>query len=178
MRIVFGFAAFVGGSLLLVTPAFSHVTLAVKQAPVGSDYKAVFRVPHGCKGSATIKLSVEMPNGFVAVKPQPKPGWQIEIVKGPYGKPYHLYRSELTEGVKSITWAGGKLPDDYYDEFVLVGHLDAGLQPGSRIYFPTVQTCEHGVERWVEIPDGSQSSEQRRFPAPFLKLLAPVESGD
>lgn len=178
MRIVLGFAAFVGGALLLVTPAFSHVTLAVKEAPVGAEYKAVFRVPHGCKGSATIKLSITMPNGIVAVKPQPKPGWQIEIVKGPYDKPYHLYRSEVTEGVKSITWSGGKLPDAYYDEFVLVGHLDGGLQPGSRLYFPTVQTCEQGVDRWVEIPDGTQSSAQRRFPAPFLKLLPAAGSGD
>jgi periplasmic copper chaperone A len=178
MRILFSIAAFAGGTLILITPALSHVTLAVKEAPVGADYKAVFRVPHGCKGSATVKLNVEMPNGIVAVKPQPKPGWQIQIVKGPYDKPYRLYHSEVTEGVKSVTWAGGKLPDDYYDEFVLVGHLDGGLQPGSRLYFPTVQTCEQGVERWVEIPDGSHSSDQRRFPAPFLKLLPAVENRD
>ncbi|MGB7177971.1 MAG: YcnI family protein, partial [Xanthobacteraceae bacterium] len=96
----------VGGALLTITPAFAHVTLAVKESPIGADYKAVFRVPHGCKGSATVKLSVDVPDGFLAVKPQPKPGWQIEIVKGPYDKPYHLHRSEVTEGVKSITWSG------------------------------------------------------------------------
>jgi Domain of unkown function (DUF1775) len=30
---------------------------------VGSGYKAVFRVPHGCKGSATVKLSIQIPPG-------------------------------------------------------------------------------------------------------------------
>ncbi len=178
MRIWLGFAAVIGGSLLVITPAFPHVTLAVKEAPVGADYKAVFRVPHGCKGSATIKLSVKMPEGIVAVKPQPKPGWQIETVKEPYDKPYHLYHSEVTQGVESVTWFGGRLPDDYYDEFALIGHLDGGLEPGSRLYFPAVQTCEQGVERWVEIPDTSQSPEQLRFPAPFLKLLPAVENDD
>lgn len=103
MRMLLAFAATTGGALLLVTAASSHVTLAVKDAPVGTDYKAVFRVPHGCKGSATIKLSVEMPAGMVGVKPQPKPGWQIEIVKGAYDKPYYLYHSEVKGGVKSVT---------------------------------------------------------------------------
>ena len=178
MRILSGFAAIAAGSLLFVTPAFSHVTLAVKEAPVGANYKAVFRVPHGCKGSATIKLTIEMPAGFLAVKPQPKPGWQIEIVKGPYGKPYHHYRSEVTEGVKSVTWSGGNLPDEYYDEFVLVGFLAKGLQSGSRLYFPTVQTCEQGVDRWIEIPADGKSSDEYRSPAPSLKLLPPVENSD
>jgi periplasmic copper chaperone A len=178
MRVLLSVAAIVGGALLGVTPAFAHVTLAVKQAPVGADYKAVFRVPHGCKGSATIKLSVQMPDGIVAVKPEPKPGWQIEIAKGPYAKPYHLYHALVNEGVKSVTWYGGKLPDDYYDEFVLVGHLDGGLQPGSRLYFPAVQTCEQGVESWVEIPDDSHSSARPQFPAPFLQLLPATGGGD
>ncbi len=34
-------------------PASAHVLLEGKQAAVGAGYKAVFVVPHGCKGSAT-----------------------------------------------------------------------------------------------------------------------------
>lgn len=177
MRVTFGFVAFIGGAFLTITPAFSHITLAVKEAPIGADYKAVFRVPHGCKGSATVKLSVDVPDGLLAVKPQPKSGWQIEIVKGPYDKPYHLYRSEVTEGVKSITWSGN-LPDDYYDEFVLIGYLDKGLEPGSQLYFPTVQTCEQGVDRWTDIPGDGKSSDEHRSPAPSLKLLPPTENAN
>jgi uncharacterized protein YcnI len=115
-----------------------------------------------------VKLNVEIPDGMVGVKPQPKPGWQIEIARGPYGKPYHHYRSEVTEGVKSVTWFGGNLPDDYYDEFVLIGYLDKGLQPGSWLYFPVVQSCEQRVERWVEMPTAGASSHDYRSPAPSL----------
>lgn len=175
---IFGLVAVTVGLLLLPATSFAHVTFAVKEAPVGTDYKATFRVPHGCKGSATVKLSVEIPDGMVAVKPQPKPGWQIEIGKGPYGKPYHHYRSEVSEGVKSVTWSGGDLPDEYYDEFVLMGYLDKGLQPGSRLYFPTVQTCERGVDRWTGIPTDGKPSDEDRSPAPSLKLLPPVENSD
>lgn len=174
MRLSFT-GVFIGISLLS-TPSFAHVTLAVTEAPVGTEYKAIFRVPHGCKGSATIKLSVEIPNGVIGVKPQPKAGWQIEIVKGPYDKPYHQFRSEVTEGVKSVTWSGGSLPDAYYDEFVFIGHLDKGLQANSKLYFPTVQTCERGVDSWVEIPSDGKPVSDYRSPAPSLKLLPAVES--
>lgn len=48
MRIMLSLAVVTGGAFLTIAPAFGHVTLAVKEAPVGADYKAGFRVPHGC----------------------------------------------------------------------------------------------------------------------------------
>ena len=62
--------------------AFAHITLQDKQAPVGSSYKAVLRVPHGCSGSATVALRVRIPSGFIDVKPMPKPGWKLDVVRG------------------------------------------------------------------------------------------------
>jgi periplasmic copper chaperone A len=118
-----------------------------------------------------VKLSIQIPPGVIAVKPQPKPGWQIEINKGPYEQPYDYYGSKLTEGVKSITWSGGNLPDDYYDEFVFNSYLDKGLKTESKLYFPAVQTCEQGVERWIEIPAPGKASDDYETPAPGLTLL-------
>ena len=40
-------------AVLLGSPAGAHITLEGKQAAVGSYYKAVFAVQHGCAGSAT-----------------------------------------------------------------------------------------------------------------------------
>ena len=42
---------------LAATAAEAHVTLETGDAPVGSTYKAVLRVPHGCEGKATVKRS-------------------------------------------------------------------------------------------------------------------------
>ena len=39
--------------LVVAGPAMAHVTLENQSAPVGATYKAVLRVPHGCKGAAT-----------------------------------------------------------------------------------------------------------------------------
>ena len=69
-------------ALLAAAPAVAHVTLEGKQAPVGSYYKAVFAVPHGCAGSATTKIRVQIPEGVIGVKPMPKPGCALDTVTG------------------------------------------------------------------------------------------------
>ena len=151
-----------------VLSASAHVTLEHGQAQVGTPYKAVLRVPHGCDGSATTAIRVRIPEGVIDVKPMPKPGWTLNLVKGKYAKTYTLYRAQVSEGVTEIDWSGGKLPDDYYDEFVFQSFLVSSLEPGQTLYFPVVQECEKGVHRWIEIPtQGSDYPE----PAPGLKLL-------
>ena len=54
---------------LAASPAAAHVYLEGKQATVGASYKAVFAVPHGCSGSPTVKIRVQIPEGVIAVKP-------------------------------------------------------------------------------------------------------------
>lgn len=157
-------------AVLSVSPAIAHITLEQREAAIGGSYKAVFRVPHGCGTSATVKVRVRIPDGVVAVKPMPKPGWQIEAVKGAYGKSYAVYHSNVSEGVKEIAWSG-RLPEDYYDEFVLSVFLTDDLAAGTTLYFPVVQECESGVHRWIEIPQDGKSAADYKEPAPGLKLL-------
>lgn len=167
-------AAFTLAAALFTVPALSHVTLETKEAPVESRYKAVLRVPHGCKGSPTTKIRVRVPEGMVGVKPQPKAGWTLETIKGDYAKPYTLYGAQVSSGVKEIVWSGGPLLDEHYDEFVFVGYLSSGLTPGSTLYFPVVQECQQGVSRWIDQPAAAQqkpAGDHSDTPAPGLKLL-------
>ncbi|MFE0757488.1 YcnI family protein [Inquilinus sp. NPDC058860] len=152
-------------------PAFAHVTLETQEAPVGATYKAVLRVPHGCEGSPTVRIRVQIPEGVIAVKPMPKPGWTLETVKGKYAASYDYYGTPTSEGVKEVVWSGGRLPDEFYDEFVFRGYLTAGLTPGQHLYFPVVQDCEVGADRWIEIPAEGKDSDDYETPAPGLKLL-------
>ena len=39
-------------------------------------------MPHGCEGAATTRVRIHIPEGVIAVKPMPKPGWQLETVSG------------------------------------------------------------------------------------------------
>jgi uncharacterized protein YcnI len=158
--------------ILTTSPALAHVSLETKQATIGSSYKAVFKVPHGCAGSATTKIRVQIPEGVISVKPMPKPGWTLETVKGKYAAEYDYFGSKQSEGVKEVAWSGGKLADDNYDEFVIATYLTGGLKPDSTLYFPVVQECEQGVSRWIDIPkEGSEAGHGSKTPAPGVKLM-------
>ena len=157
------------GTFLAPSAALAHVTLEQQQGPVATSYKAVLRVSHGCGDSPTVRLTVEIPEGIIAVKPMVKPGWQIATSRGPYAKPYsYLHGAKLTQGVREVTWNGGKLPDALYDEFVLSVFIAGELAPGRMLYFPVVQQCEQGEHRWVEIPAAGKHSNE---PAPGLMLM-------
>ncbi len=112
----------------MASPASAHVLLEPKQATVGSSYKAVFAVPHGCAGSATTKIRVQIPEGVIAAKPMPKAGWTVEAISGKYAGEYDFHGSKLSEGVKEVVWSGGKLPDHQYDEFVVSTFLTDGTE--------------------------------------------------
>lgn len=152
--------------------AQAHVVLERGEASPGSSYKATLIVPHGCSGSATTRLTVTIPEGMIAVKPRPKPGWIIEMVSKPYGKTYDfMHGIKLSEGIREIIWSG-KLENDYFDEFAFSGFLAGSLKPGETLNFPVVQECERGVERWVEIPSAGQDHHSLKSPAPVLRLVA------
>ena len=167
-------AALAAAVLMTTWSAHAHVTLEGRQAAVGSFYKAVFAVPHGCAGSATAKIRVQIPDGVIAVKPMVKPGWNVEVVKGKYATSYDFHGSKISEGAREVVWSGGKLLDDNYDEFVISTYLAATLKPDTVLYFPTVQECEQGVSRWIDIPAEGQAehANDAKSPAPGVKLIA------
>lgn len=155
----------------LASPSLAHTTLEAQQAPVASTYKAVLRVGHGCEGAPTLKLRVRIPDGVISVKPMPKPGWEMETVKAPYGKAYDYYGTAMPEGVREIVWTG-ELLDEHYDEFVFRAYLTDSLKPDAMLYFPVVQECSGGkADRWIEIPAEGKSADDYQYPAPGLKLL-------
>jgi periplasmic copper chaperone A len=164
--------AFLLGAVADMSAAVAHPGLEVKEAKIGAGYKAVIKIPHGCEKSATTKLRVQIPQGMIAVKPMPKPGWTIETVRGPYARSYPFYHgAQLSEGVREIIWKGS-LPDDYFDEFVFVGFLADSLQADTTLYLPIYQDCEKGSHAWIEVPAAGQSAHQLASPAVGLKLLA------
>src|SRR3954454_10001 len=137
-----------GAACTLVSSAcFAHITLETREAPAGTTYKAVMRVPHGCDSSPTVAIRIKIPEGVVNVKPMPKPGWRIDMKKGKYAKTYEGSEgAKMTEGVVELSWADAKLRNDTTEYFVLRPSRPGHFLPGKPIYFPVVQECEKGVE--------------------------------
>lgn len=165
LPLALGFAAL--AVPVLAVPALAHVTLDQPEARIGSTYKAVLRVPHGCGDQATITLRVQIPEGFYNVKPMPKAGWVLETVSGPYATPYDNHGTTMTEGVQEIIWSGGELPNEFYDEFVFRGSFAKDLPAGSTFWFPTVQECADGEEAWLDISGDGKAE----MPAPGVRLI-------
>jgi periplasmic copper chaperone A len=164
-------AALFCGVIAAITPARAHVTLDTAQAPALGYVRIAARVPHGCEGAATVALRLQIPDGVTAVKPQPKPGWTLQVVTDPAAPVASGH--EATPSVREVLWRaqpGQALPDAFYEEFVLrVRMPDAA---GQTIWFPFVQECEGGkVSRWIERPAEGQTYEQLRTPAYPVRIV-------
>jgi periplasmic copper chaperone A len=154
---------------VLPTAAGAHATLDRSEAPADSYFNAFLNVPHGCEGSPTLKVRVRLPDSVIGVKPQPKAGWELAVRKEKLATPIvEGHGRTITEVVAEVTWTG-KLDDENFDQFGI--HMKLPNKPGETLYFPTVQECEKGVHRWIEIPAAGKSRGDYKEPAPFLRLL-------
>jgi len=168
------------GCIIVMATAFTgnaaaHITANPNEASANSWFRTALRVSHGCEGSPTIAVQVKLPGGVISVRPQMKPGWTIEIKMRELEQPIEGPHGIVTEVVDEITWRGGPLPDAYFDEFGLSMKLPD--EPGKILYFPTIQECENGVNRWTEIPAKGESWGDKDKPAPYVTLKAPRTHG-
>ncbi len=159
-------------ALLALSPAASaHVVLAQKVALAGTYHRAQFTVGHGCAGSATVSVQVDIPDGVPVARPQPKPGWTLSYETGPLAEPAMVHGKQKTEGIRRVTWTGGPLPDEQYDEF---GMMLFVAKPG-RLHFRVLQTCQTGANDWSGV--ASDGGPKPAFPAATLDVLAPHSQG-
>jgi periplasmic copper chaperone A len=149
--------------------AAAHVTASPDQAKAGSYFITSFTVPHGCAGASTVAVRIKLPDDVQDVKPQMKPGWTVEVVRRKLAQAVRdSHGNTITEAVDEVDWRGGPLPDSLYDSFGLLMKLPD--RAGATLYFPTVQECQSGVHRWIEIPAAGQQWHDLQEPAPFVKL--------
>jgi periplasmic copper chaperone A len=151
----------------VVDSAFAHITLEQKTAEAGSDYTAVFRVPHGCDGSATNGITVFLPADINDAKPVAKDGWSLSVKTEKLDKPRDGQSSITSDRVAQIAWSGGRLPATDLGEFVVRMTLPA--TPGKR-WFHVIQQCEQGQNDWVAVPQEGQAKPS--LPAPVLDVIA------
>ena len=143
--------------IVLAAPAAAHVVAVPAAAPAGSHSVVGFRVSHGCKGSATTALRIEIPPDVASAKAQPKAGWTLDFETAP--------SADGKSRVAAVTWRG-RLDDNAFDDFNLL--LGLPKEPGV-VYFPAVQTCESGEARWTQIP-AEPAMTGLDAPAPSLTL--------
>jgi uncharacterized protein YcnI len=135
-------------AVLLPLSAQAHVVVSPQMATADSYAKLVFQVPHGCDGSATKKITIQIPEGVVSIKPQVHPGWKISTQTRKLKKPISLHGKEITESISEVSFSGGPLPDEYMDEFGMSVKLPN--EPNTTLMFAVNQECEKGSTQWNE----------------------------
>ena len=154
-------AAAVGLLLVPALPILGHVGVAPDEVTPEGSQRLAFTIGHGCDGSPTNRVTIEIPEQVTSARPQPKPGWELSV--------------EGADGaVSSVTWQGGTLPDGQFDEFVISVAFEG--EEGQSVYFPVVQGCEDGEHRWIQIPAEGEDAHELPEPAPGVLLTATEDS--
>lgn len=165
----------IAGAAALVTlisgpAALAHIVADPAEATSGSYFRTALRVGHGCgAGNPTTAIRVSIPEGISNASAQPKPGWEIRVETTKLEKPVDAGHGRMTDTVVSaITWSGGSLPNEQFDEFGLV--LKLPHAPGQQFWLPVVQTCAAGeAVRWDQIPAAGQRAER---PAAMIRIAS------
>jgi uncharacterized protein YcnI len=165
-------------TLGLAGPASAHVTVSPEDTAAGSFTVVTMSVPHGCDGSATTKVAIQIPKDILTVTPTRNPYYDVakKIEKLP--EPVtDAHGNEVTERVASVEYtAQTPLPDGERDTFEL--SLQLPEKAGETLAFPAVQTCEKGETAWTEVPAEGQDAEELEHPAPAFEITQAVDEGE
>ena len=150
--------------------AAAHVTVTPSLTSAGSYSVLTFSVGHGCDGSPTTRIAIQMPEQVLAVTPTRNPDWDVEKKMVDLGQPVEdSHGNEITERVDQVVYtARTPLPDGYRDSFEL--QLQLPDAAGETLTFPTIQTCEEGETAWIETPSEGQDPETLESPAPAFVI--------
>ena len=153
--------------------AAAHITIAEPEHVAGAYTLLTFGVPHGCDGSPTTAVRIQMPESIPQVTPTVNPNWDVEKVMEELPEPIEAsHGQQITERVAEVVYAATTpLPDGYRDALVLNLQVPADAA-GQTIYFPVIQTCEEGETAWIEIPAARQDGEELEAPAPSIEVVA------
>lgn len=155
------------------TSASAHVTITPTTTAAGAYSVLTFSVGHGCDGSPTTAIRIQVPEEIVTVTPTLNPGWDVDKVMETLDEPVDDgHGGQYTERVDEVVYAAKEpLADGYRDAFEV--SLKLPEAEGERLVFPVVQECEDGETAWIQTtPEGGEEPES---PAPFVDITAAAE---
>lgn len=171
-------AALTLGALALAAPASAHVSASVTDSSAGAYTIATFSVPHGCDGSPTTKIEIQVPESVLAVTPTRNPYYEVRTTTAQLDEPVtDGHGNEVTERIASVVYtADTPLPDGQRDTFELSFQVPDA--EGETLVWPTIQTCEKGQTGWTQVAAEGQDEEELDSPAPAFEITAASASGD
>ena len=138
----------------------AHVSIEEDAVEAGSFAVVTFSVPHGCDGSPTTQVRIQMDESIPIVTPTINANWTVDKVMEPLDTPIAgSHGEQLTERVSEVVYAAvTPLADGYRDTFEL-GIDVPGDAVRQTLYFPTIQTCQVGETTETFCPSSSDAGD-------------------
>jgi uncharacterized protein YcnI len=168
-------AATATAALALPAAAQAHVTVNPKEGTAGAYTKLDIRVPNEQSDASTVKIQLQLPDGFASASYEPRADWKVKVTRTKLAKPVQTDDGPITEGVKLITWTGtgkglGRVGPGQFMEFPISVQIPEDAA-GRTLTFKAIQTYSNGdVVRWIGAPDSES-------PAPTLTVAAASAGG-
>jgi uncharacterized protein YcnI len=152
--------------------ASAHVGIVEDEVEAGTTALITFQFSHGCDGSPTTAVRIQMPESIPTVAPTINANWDVTKTMEVLDAPIEGGHGEqITERVAEVVYtARTPVADGFRDVFVLSVAIPEDAA-GSTIYFPTIQTCESGETAWIEIPAEGQDHDDLESPAPGVAVV-------
>lgn len=85
--------------------AGAHVTISPSEGAAGSYAVLTLSVPHGCDGSATTEVAIQIPEQILTVTPSVNPNWTVEKVMADLDTPVtDSHGTEITQRVSHVVY--------------------------------------------------------------------------
>lgn len=154
-----GAAVLLGGVGLAIVAgvgvASAHIDADPPAVEAGTVATVAFKIGHGCSGSPTTAIDIQVPAGITDAKPVEKEGWTATV-----------------EG-SVVRFSGGSLGADTPDAFAII--FTAPTSPGT-VNFPIVQKCEVGETAWIEV--AAEGQPEPEHPAATLEITQGPPTSD
>jgi uncharacterized protein YcnI len=154
-------------ALVVAAPlaASAHVHVSPEAASASASTRLSFSFSHGCDGSPTTALVVNIPDGVDGVTPVVDGAWTISRETG-------------DDGIATqVTYTAVTPVEDGFSAAVALDVIFATSAANTDVAFPLVQLCENGQNDWIEIAEEGQSTDDLEAPAPVVAVGA-VAEGD
>lgn len=102
-------------------PAHAHVGMTASTTTAGSSAVLTFSVPHGCDGSPTVRIAIQIPETITRVNPTRHPLYSVTVTKRTLDQPItDGHGNQVTQRDDVIVYlAKTPLPDGQRDAFEL-----------------------------------------------------------
>lgn len=161
-----GSAAGVALALGVPLAASAHVHVDPGTVSAGSTETLTFAFSHGCDGSPTTALVIDIPDGVGNVTPVVQGGWTIAREAGDDGVPTR------------VTFTAGSPIEDHLKATVSMDVLFDETAAESTLAFPVVQQCAEGETAWTEVAEEGQNEDDLEAPAPVVVVGEVAAEGD